>query len=152
MSRILSYLLMLLLLLTATACSAKKTPDPAAARGKNVISVLQALSTSYENKDHQAFMSDVSDGFRDREAFAKSLSAVFARYETIHFNIQYAKMVILIETKGPIKASFNWDGEWISVGKMAQKNGGRVTFVLDPGSFQLQSIDGKNPFVPAEKQ
>jgi len=150
MSRILNCLLILSLLLTTSACSTKKPPDQTAVRSKNVLSVLKALNASYENKDHHAFMSDVSDSFRDREAFAKALSAVFTKYETIHLNMQYTKMLILIEAKGPIKISFNWDGEWISAGKLTQKNGGRVTFVLDPGSFKLQSIDGKNPFIPAE--
>jgi hypothetical protein len=94
----------------------------------------------------------VSDGFRDREAFAKSLNAVFAKYDTIRFNIQYTKMLIMIEEKGQIRTAFNWDAEWLAAGGALQKNGGRVTFVFDPGNFKLLSIDGKNPFVPAEKQ
>jgi len=152
MSRILSLAAVLLLLFTATACSAKKQPDQTAIRSKNIMLVLRELSASYEKKDHSAFMADVSASFRDREAFAKSLTVVFAKYGTIQFNIQYTKMLIMIEEKGQIKTSFNWEGEWLAAGKAPQKNSGRVTFVLDPGNFKLQSIDGKNPFIPAEKQ
>ena len=152
MSRTLSLLVIAALLLTASACSSKKPPELSAIRSKNVLSALREMSASYEKKDLSAFMSDVSVGFRDREAFAKSLTAVFAKYETIRFNIQYTKMLIMIEEKGPIRATFNWDAEWLAAGGTTQKNGGRVTLVFDPGSFKLQSIDGKNPFVPAEKQ
>ena len=151
MSRMLSFLTILSLLLTSTACSAKKPLEPSALKSKNVLSVLKEMSASYEKKDLSAFLSDVSDGFRERETFAKSLTAVFAKYETIRFNIQYTKMLIMIEEKGQIRAAFNWDAEWLAAGGAMQKNGGRVTFAFDPGSFKLQSIDGKNPFVPVEK-
>ena len=57
-------------------------------------------------------------------------------------------MLIMIEEKGAIKTTFNWDGEWLAAGGTTQKNGGRVTLVFEPGSFKLLSIDGKNPFVP----
>jgi hypothetical protein len=152
MSRILSLLAVAALLFTSSACSSKKPLEQSAIRSKNVLSVLRELNASYEKKDHSAFMSDVSGGFRDREAFSKSLTAVFAKYETIRFNIQYTKMLIMIEEKGQIRATFNWDAEWLAAGGTTQKNGGRVTLVFEPGSFKLQSIDGKNPFVPAEKQ
>jgi hypothetical protein len=152
MSRMLSFLAILSLLLTSTACSAKKPLDSSALKSKNVLSVLREMNTSYEKKDLSAFLSDVSDGFRERETFAKSLTAVFAKYEAIHFNIQYTKMLIMIEEKGQIRAAFNWDAEWLAAGGAMQKNGGRVTFVFDPGNFKLLAIDGKNPFVPVEKQ
>jgi hypothetical protein len=152
MSRMLSFLTILSLLLTSTACSAKKPLEPSALKSKNVLSVLKEMSASYEKKDLSAFLSDVSDGFRERETFAKSLTAVFAKYEAIHFNIQYTKMLIMIEEKGQIRAAFNWDAEWLAAGGAMQKNGGRVTFVFDPGNFKLLAIDGKNPFVPVEKQ
>ena len=152
MSRMLSFLTILSLLLTSTACSAKKPLEPSALKSKNVLSALRALSASYEKKDLSAFLSDVSDGFRERETFAQSLTTVFAKYEAIQFNIQYTKMLIMIEEKGQIRTAFNWDAEWLAAGGAMQKNGGRVTFAFDPGSFKLQSIDGKNPFVPVEKQ
>jgi hypothetical protein len=93
-------------------------------------------------------MANVAPGYKDREALSSSLASVFSKNETIRFNIQYTKMLIMVEEKGPIRTTFNWDGEWHAVGGATQKNGGRVTLVFDPGSFKLVSIDGKDPFVP----
>ncbi len=148
MKRLFSLLAILALLFTPSACSSKKTPDQSSIRTKNVLSSLRDIGKAYEKKDLSSFMDNVAPGYQDREALSKSLAAVFLKNETIRFNIQYTKMLILVEEKGPIKATFNWDGEWLAVGGTTQKNGGRVTLVFDPGSFKLMSIDGKNPFVP----
>jgi hypothetical protein len=152
MYRALSFLVMTALLFTLNACGEKKTPDPAAIQGKNIISVLKAVNESYEQKDLKAFLSEVTNRYPDREAFAKSLAAVFAEYDTIHFNIQYSKMLITVKEKSRIKVAFNWDAEWINTRGISQKNGGRVTLVLDAGSFKLVDLDGKNPFIPVEGQ
>jgi hypothetical protein len=135
------------MLVTFPACSGKKPPEQAAVKSKNVLSVLRGMNKAYEQKDLDAFMSDVSASFPDQAAFAKSLTGVFAKYETVHFNIQYARMLILIEDKGPIRTTFTWDAEWLSSKGGALKDGGRVTLVFDSGSFKLISIDGKNPFL-----
>lgn len=129
------------------ACSGKKPPEQAAVKSKNVLSVLRGLDKSYEQKDLDAFLSDVSEGFPDRPAFKKSLTEVFSKYETVHFNIQYAKMLIMIEEKGPIRTTFTWDAEWLTAAGSAVKDGGRVTLVFEPDGFKLASIDGKNPFL-----
>ena len=105
---------------------------------------------SYEKKDLDSYLSEVASGFREREAYSKALAAVFSKYETIRFNIQYSKMIVMIEEQGTIKASFNWDAEWQGAGGMTQKDGGRVTLVFEPGDFKLISIDGKNPFLPQQ--
>ncbi len=148
MYRALSLLVTTALLLTLTACSEKKTPDPAAIQGKNILSILRAMSRSYEQKDLKSFMSDVTNRYPDREEFSKSLATVFSKYETIHFNIQYSKMLITVKEKTQIRASFNWDAEWLGTRGISQKNGGRVTLVFDAGSFKLIGMDGKNPFIP----
>ena len=148
MKRLFALLFIAALLFAASACSEKKPPEPAAIKGKNVLSALRDMQSAYEKKDLSAFMDNVAPGYQDREAFSRSLAAVFLKNETIHFNIQYTKMVIMLEERGAIKTTFNWDGEWLAVGGTTQKNGGRVTLVFDPGSFKLMSIDGKNPFVP----
>jgi hypothetical protein len=114
--------------------------------------LLRELSIAYEKKDHASFMANVSPVFQDREPFSKSLSTVFSNFETIRFNIQYARMLIMVEEKGPIKATFNWDAEWQAAGGTLQKNGGRITLVFEPGSFKLVSIDGKNPFIPQQRE
>jgi len=147
MRRSLSLIVMTTLLLSLFACGSKKAPDQSAVRSKNVLSVLREMSRSYEKKDLDTFLSDVSAAYPDRAALAKTLTAVFGKYETIHFNIQYARLIILIEQKGPIRATFTWDAEWQMPGGSALKDGGRVTLVFDAGSFKLLSIDGKNPFL-----
>lgn len=148
MKRSFTILAIAALLFTASACGAKKPPEQTAVKSKNVLSALRDISKAYEKKDLSSFMAGVAPGYPDREALSKSLAAVFSKHETIHFNVQYAKMVIMVEEKGVIKASFNWDGEWLAAGGTTQKNGGRVTLVFEPGSFKLMSIDGKDPFVP----
>ena len=148
MKRLFTLLAITALLFTTSACSGKKPPDQSAIKSKNVLSALRDIRSAYEKKDLSSFMDNVAPGYQDREALSKSLAAVFLKNETIHFNIQYTKMLIMVQEKGPIKATFNWDGEWLAVGGTTQKNGGRVTLVFDPGSFKLMSIDGKNPFVP----
>jgi hypothetical protein len=136
------------LLCTTSACGAKKPPEQTAIKSKNILTALRDIDKAYEKKDLSSFMDNVAPGFQDRESLSKSLAAVFLKNETIRFNIQYTKMLIVVEEKGPIKATFNWDGEWLAVGGTTQKNGGRVTLIFDPGSFKLMSIDGKDPFVP----
>ncbi len=147
MNRLLSFLMVIILLLTASACSGKKPPEQIAVKSRNILSVLREMSKSYEQKKLDAFLSDVSNAYGDRESFAKSLTAVFSKYETIHFNIQYAKMIIMIEEKGRIKATFTWDGEWTAAGGTIVKDGGRVTLVFEPDNVKLASIEGKNPFL-----
>lgn len=148
MKQLVTFLTIAALLFTSYACSGKKPPEQSAIKGKNVISALKDISAAYEKKDLSSFMDNVAPDYQDREAFSRSLTEVFSKNETIRFNIQYAKMLIMVEEKGPIKATFNWDGEWLAVAGTTQKNGGRVTLVFEPGSFKVMSIDGKNPFVP----
>jgi hypothetical protein len=148
MKHILIFTLASLLLIASTSCSGKKAPEQTAVKSKNVLAALRDLSRAYEKKDLAAFMSGVAPAHKDRDALAKSVGEVFAKYETIHFNIQYTRMLIMVEEKGATKAAFNWDGEWIATGGALLKNGGRVTLVFEPGSVKLVSIDGKNPFVP----
>ena len=148
MNRMLSLLAVTALLFTASACGGKKPPEQTAVRSKNVLSALRNISAAYEKKDLSSFMANVAPAYRGREALSNSLAAVFSKHEAIHFNIQYTRMLIMVEEKGLIKASFNWDGEWLAKEGTTQKNGGRVTLVFEPESFKLVSIDGKNPFVP----
>jgi len=148
MKRILSFLILTAVLITQTACSSKKPPEQTAVKSKSILSVVRDLNTTYEKKSLDSFMAEVAPSFPDREPFSRSLASVFSKYETIHFNIQYTKMIIMIENKGLTRASFNWDAEWIAAGGLSQKNGGRVTLVFEPGTFKLRAIDGKNPFLP----
>jgi hypothetical protein len=147
MNRILALIAVFSLLIVFPACSGKKPPEQAAVKTKSVLSVLRGMNKTYEQKDLDAFMSDVSASYPGRASFAKSLAEVFAKYEAVHFNIQYARMLIVIEEKGPARTTFTWDAEWLTRGGGTLKDGGRVTLVFEPGGFKLVSIDGKNPFL-----
>ncbi len=147
MHRLLPVIFLATLLISSAACSSKKAPDQSAVQSRTVLTVLRELSRAYEKKDLDAFLSGVSAAYPDRAAFAKALAIVFGKYETIHFNIQYSRLIILIEQKGPIRTTFTWDAEWLISGSNIMKDGGRVTLVFDPENFKLLSIDGKNPFL-----
>jgi hypothetical protein len=148
MKRLYTLLAIAVLLFTTSACSEKKPPEPEAVKSKNVLTVLRDIRAAYEKKDLSSFMNNVAPGYQGREALSKSLEAVFLQNETVRFNIQYTKMIIMVDEKVPIKVTFNWDGEWRAVGGAIQKNSGRVMLLFDPGSFKLMSINGKDPFVP----
>ncbi|HEX9021690.1 MAG TPA: hypothetical protein VF903_10570 [Nitrospirota bacterium] len=147
MNRIAPLLALTALLFTFTACGGKKPPEQTAVMSKNVLSAVRDLGKSYEKKDLSSFMAGVSSGYQDRDGFSKSVAAVFSKYETIHFNIQYTKMLIMAEEQGQVRASFNWDADWLTAGGTTQKDGGRVTLVFERGTFKLVSINGKNPFL-----
>ncbi len=146
-----AFLILLLSLSSLSACSSKKPPTPAALQGNRTIAMLKDLSTRYEKKDLAGFMNLISSAYKDRKEFSAALQAVFAKYETVHFTVQYSKMFILVPAdKGPTRATFNWDSDWHTTGGSDLKNSGRATFVFDPGDSRLASIDGKNPFIPQE--
>jgi hypothetical protein len=147
MNRILVLLIAATLLLTASACSEKKLPAVAAAKSKNMLTVLRELDNTYQKKDLAGFMAQVAPLYPEREALSSSLTTVFSRFETISLNIQYTKMLIVIEEKGKVRTTFNWDGAWHKAGGDVQKDGGRVTLVFAPGDFKLLAIEGKNPFL-----
>jgi len=150
MNRALSFFILSAFLVTALACSEKKITDASAIKSQNILSILRDMSQSYEKKNLNAFMSNLADGYPERGRFSSTLAEIFANYEAIHFNIQFSKMFILIQDRGQIRVSCNWDAEWLAPKGTSQKSGGRVTFVFDPGNFKLVAIDGKNPFIPVE--
>jgi hypothetical protein len=148
MKRILALIIMAMILATSFACSSKKPPEPAAIRTKSALSVLRDLNRAYEKKDLAAFMAGVSPSYRDREAFEKTLSSVFAKYETIRFDIQFSKMIIMIDSINQAKATFTWEGEWRAAGGLYIKDGARVTLIFEQKDNKLVAIEGKNPFIP----
>jgi len=147
MRRLVTLFFSIVFLMASFACSSKKLPEQTAVKSKNILTSLREMTRAYENKDLDTFLSGISDQYRDRDAFAKSLTGVFAKYENIHFNIQYTRMIILIEQNGQIAATFTWDAEWQTAGGASVKDGSRVTLIFDPKNNKLLSIDGKNPFL-----
>ncbi len=147
MKRLVTMLFSIALLMVSPACSSKKLPEQTAVKSKSILISLREMTRAYEKKDLDAFLSSISDQYHDRDVFTKSLTTVFAKYETIHFNIQYTRMIILIEQNGQIAATFTWDAEWQTSGGASVKDGARVTLVFEPKNNKLLSIEGKNPFL-----
>jgi hypothetical protein len=75
---------------------------------------------------------------------------VFSAYQTIRFKLHFTKILVMVQEKGNIKATFTWEGEWQSTGGKIVKDGARVTLVFDPGTYKLLGIDGKNMFIPSD--
>jgi hypothetical protein len=148
MKRFIALTAIAILLAAASACGTAKPPTAQAAQGNRVIATLEDLSSLYGKKDLERFMGLVHADFKDRQAFAASIKAVFSSYETVQFTVQYTKMLITIDDKGTTRATFNWDSGWETAGGSILKNGGRVVFVFDPRQAKLTAIEGKSPFIP----
>ena len=147
MRRLVTLFFSIAFLMALVACSSKKLPEQTAVKSKNILTSLRELAQAYENKDLNAFLSGISDQYRDRDAFTKSLTGVFAKYENIHFNIQYTRMILLIGQNGQIAATFTWDAQWQTAGGTSVRDGARVTLIFEPKNNKLLSIEGKNPFL-----
>src|SRR3990172_8029968 len=152
MNRILSLIIAVLMLLSAAACSKKTPPSQAAVQAQGALLTLRDLTGAYEKKQLSSFMDKVSKDYPNRQAFSQSVAALFTKYDTIRFTVQYTKMLVMIDEKANMKMTFNWDGEWQTTGGKIVKDGGGVSFIFDPKGARLLSLEGKNPFVPQESQ
>lgn len=136
-----------LFLLAASAACSKKPLTGAALQGESTLSMLRALSAAYETKNSTSFMSHIDERFKDRASLEKELEKIFTTYQSIRFAVQPLKMLVVVEQRGPVRTTFNWEGEWQTAGGRVVKDGGRVTFELDPATYRLIAIDGRNPFL-----
>ena len=148
MNRFFALTAFIILFVTASACSTSKPPTAPAVQGNKVIATLEDLSSFYGKKNLDGFMSRIDGTFKDRQAFAASIQAVFSKHETVQFTVQYTKMFITIDDKGTTRATFNWDSGWETTGGSILKNGGRVVFVFEPKEAKVTAIEGKSPFIP----
>ncbi len=119
-------------------------------KGEHVLSAVRDLTKAYESRDIDVFMDKVSLSFPDREKFQHAVEKVFSTYQTIRFTVQETRMLVMIQYHGDIKAEFTWDGEWRSAGGKVLTDGSRVTLDLDPDTYKLRAIEGKNPYLPTE--
>ena len=119
-------------------------------QGENVLSAVRELTGAYEKRNIEAFMEKISTAYPDREGFGKSVETIFSTYQSIHIKLHYTKILVMVQEKGNIKATFTWEGEWQTSGGKIVKDGARVTLVFDPGTFKLLGIDGKNMFIPSD--
>ena len=133
--------------LLAASC-AREPLKQAGLQGEGVLGAVRGLAGAYEHRDLEAFMDRISPAYVDRDALRSDAEKVFAAYQNIRCTIQTRKMLVEVEHKGNLKATFTWEGEWRTGGGKIVTDGARSTFVLDPGTYKLLAVDGKNPFVP----
>ncbi len=136
-----------LFLLAASAACSKKPLTGAALQGESTLSMLRALSAAYEAKNSASFMKHIDERFKDKASLETELEKIFKAYQSIRFAVQPLKMLVVVEQRGPVRTTFNWEGEWQTPGGRIVKDGGRVTFELDAVSYRLTAIDGRNPFL-----
>jgi hypothetical protein len=149
MKRSFTAVIALFLALMISSCG-KVALGPVGLQSEKILSAMRELKGAYERRDIDAFMDKVSTAYPDREGFQRKVETIFSTYQSIRFKLHDNKMIVLIQDKGNIKATFTWEGEWKTSGGRIVKDGARVTLVLDPGVYKLLNIEGTNLFVPSE--
>jgi hypothetical protein len=135
--------------LLLSACG-RASLTQAGIQGESSIATVRDLTSAYERRDIDAFMEKVSSAFPERAAFQQSIERIFAAYQTIRFKAIFNRSLVTVPTKGSIKMTFTWEGDWQTGGGKIVKDGARVTLLLDAGTYKLAGIEGKNPFIPTE--
>jgi hypothetical protein len=149
MKRSFTAVIALFLALMISSCG-KVALGPVGLQSEKILSAVRELKGAYERRDIDNFMDKVSTAYPDREGFKRKVETIFSTYQNIRLKLHDNKMIVLIQDKGNIKATFTWEGEWKTSGGRIVKDGARVTLVLDPGVYKLLNIEGTNMFVPSE--
>jgi hypothetical protein len=144
-----STIIVFILALMMSSCSTVPL-GKAGLQGEGTLGAIRDLTGAYERRDLDASMEKVAPAYPEREAFQTSVEKVFTTYQTIHLKLHFTKILVMVQEKGNIKATFTWEGEWQTTGGKIVKDGARVTLVLDPGTYKLLGIDGKNLFIPSD--
>ena len=139
----------LILALAISSCATAPI-GKAGLQAEGTLTAIRDLTGTYEKRDIDTFMEKVALAYPERDAFRKSVEKIFATYQTIRFKLHFTKILVYVQDKGNIKAVFTWEGEWQTTGGKIVKDGARVTLVLDPGTYKLVGIDGKNMFIPSD--
>jgi hypothetical protein len=142
-------ILALAFLLSFAACG-RPSLGQAGIQGESSVATVRDLTSAYERRDIEAFMGKVSTAFPNRAALQQSIEKVFAEYQKIRFKALFSRSLITVPSKGGIKVTFTWEGDWQTGGGKVVKDGARVTLVLDAGTYKLIDIEGKNLFIPSE--
>jgi len=149
MKRPFAAVITIVLALMLYACSTVPL-GKAGLQGEGTLAAIRDLTGAYERRDLDGFMEKVASSYPEQEAFRTSVEKIFASYQTIHFKLHFTKILVFVQDKGNIKATFTWEGEWRTTGGKIVKDGARVTLVLEPGTYKLVGIDGKNMFIPSD--
>ena len=149
MKRSFAVVLTLLLVLVISSCATAPL-GKAGLQGEGTLAAVRGLTGAYEQRNLDAFMEKISTTFPDRDGFGKSVETIFSTYQTIRYNLLFTKIIVTVQDKGNIKATFTWEGTWKTTGGRIVKDGARVTLIFDPDGYKLVGIDGKNMFIPSE--
>ena len=149
MKRSFAAVITLLLALMISSCSTVPL-GKAGIQGESTLAAIRDLTGAYERHDLDAFMEKVATAYPERDAFRTSVEKVLSTYQTIRFKLHFTKVLVMVQEKGNIKATFTWEGEWRTTGGKIVKDGARVTLVFDPGTYKLLAIDGTNMFIPSD--
>lgn len=149
MNRPFTAVIVLILALILSSCSTVPL-GKAGLQGESTLAAVRDLTGAYEKREFDAFMDKISTAYPDREGFGKSVEKVFSTYQTIRFKLHFTKILVMVQDKGNIKATFTWEGEWRTTGGKIVKDGARITLVFDPGTYKLLAVDGKNMFIPSD--
>jgi hypothetical protein len=149
MNRSFTTFIAIFLALMISSCSTAPL-GKAGIQGEGTLTAIRDLTSTYERRDLEAFMDKISSAYPDREGLGKSVEKIFSTYQTIRFKLHFNKILVMVQEKGNIKATFTWEGEWKTTGGKIVKDGARVTLVFDPGTYKLLGIDGTNMFVPSD--
>ncbi len=143
-----SAVLLVALVLSILAACAREPLKEAGLQGEGAIGAVRALVSAYERRSLDEFMDLVGSGFPGRDALRGQVETVFAAYQNIRYTVQYRKMLVEAQHKGNIAVTFTWGGAWSTSGGRTVTDGGRVTLLLAPATFQLLAIEGKSPLLP----
>jgi hypothetical protein len=149
MNRSFTAVITLCLALMLSSCSTVPL-GKAGLQGEGALAAIRDLTGAYERRDLDAFMEKIAPAYPEREAFRTSVEKIFSTYQIIRFKLHFTKILVMVQEKGNIKATFTWEGEWQTTGGRIVKDGARVTLVLDPNTYKLVAIDGKNMFIPSD--
>jgi len=146
-----SFTVVIVLLLALMTSSCSTVPlGKAGLQGEGSLAAIRDLTGAYERRDLDAFMEKIAPAYPERETFRTSVEKIFSTYQIIRFKLHFTKILVMVQEKGNIKATFTWEGEWQTTGGRIVKDGARVTLVLDPNTYKLVAIDGKNMFIPSD--
>jgi len=149
MKRSFAAAIILFLALMISSCATAPL-GKAGLQGEATLAAIRDLTGAYEKRNIDAFMDKLSTAYPDREEFGKSVEKIFSTYQSIHIKLHNTKILVMVQDKGNIKATFTWEGEWQTTGGKIVKDGARVTLVFDPGTYKLLGIEGKNMFIPSD--
>src|SRR5512139_3079855 len=85
------------LTLTILVAACATTPlGKAGLQGETTLAAVRDLTSSYEQRNINAFMDKVSTAYPERDELRRSVERIFSLYQAIRFKVHYTKMIVLV--------------------------------------------------------